>query len=165
MMPRTRPLAERPYRNGIGAVLFDSRGLVLAGRRVDARAAAWQMPQGGIDGGETPRQAVLRELAEEIGTDQAEIEAESRDWLSYDLPPEIAERVWGGRYRGQRQKWFALRFTGSDSDIDLEASGKPEFSAWKWMRLEDLPGVIVPFKRSLYRTIVAEFAHLKGAAR
>jgi putative (di)nucleoside polyphosphate hydrolase len=121
------------------------------------------MPQGGIDVGETPRQAVLRELAEETGTDKAEIIAESRDWYSYDLPPDLADRVWGGRYRGQRQKWFALAFTGRDSDIDLEASDKPEFSAWKWMPLAQLPRLIVPFKRRLYEAVAAEFADLAAA--
>ncbi len=150
----------RPYRKGVGAVLINAEGQVFVARRIDTPGEAWQLPQGGIDEGETPRQAVLRELAEEIGTDKAEIIAESADWLRYDLPGELADTVWGGRYRGQMQKWFALRFTGAEEDIDLEASRRPEFTDWKWAALEDLPRLIVPFKRALYEDIVAEFRHL-----
>lgn len=156
-MKSRRPLSERPYRKGVGAVLFDRRGLVFVGRRIDTIADAWQLPQGGIDAGETPRQAVVRELAEEVGTDKADILAVTRDWLSYDLPADLADRVWKGRYRGQRQIWFALRLTGTDDDIDLAASKHPEFSDWKWMPLTDLPAVIVPFKRPLYEDLVDEF--------
>ncbi|MEE8279733.1 MAG: RNA pyrophosphohydrolase [Alphaproteobacteria bacterium] len=150
----------RPYRKGVGAVLINAEGQVFVARRIDTPGEAWQLPQGGIDEGETPRQAVLRELAEEIGTDKAEIIAESADWLRYDLPGELADTVWGGRYRGQMQMWFALRFTGAEEDIDLEASRRPEFTDWKWAALEDLPRLIVPFKRALYEDIVAEFRHL-----
>ena len=151
----------RPYRPGVGLILFNRDGLVFVGRRINLPADAWQMPQGGIDEGEEPRQAAMRELKEEIGTDKAEILAESRDWHAYDLPPELSgRRLWGGRYRGQRQKWFALRFLGQDADIDLSAHGHPEFSAWKWAKFADLPGQIVPFKRDLYRVLVAEFGHL-----
>ena len=116
---------------------------------------AWQMPQGGIDPGETPRQAALRELKEEIGTGKAEILGESRMWLKYDLPVELAAGMWGGRYRGQRQKWFAMSFLGSDTDIDL-ATEHPEFDAWKWIQPEQLPEMIVPFKRQLYLDILTE---------
>src|SRR4029077_17912507 len=116
------------YRPGVGIMLINGDGLVFVGRRIDMPAgpAAWQMPQGGIDPGETPRQAALRELKEEVGTDKAEILAESAVWHHYDLPPEIAGRMWRGRYRGQRQKLFAMRFTGSDADID-PATEHPEF--------------------------------------
>lgn len=146
-----------PYRRGVGAVLINSNGLVFAGRRLGAYSEAWQMPQGGIDEGESPDQAVLRELEEETGTDKAEIIAESRAWLTYDLPDDLIGVVWGGLYRGQIQKWFALEFTGLDDDIDINAHDKPEFSEWRWVALEKLPGLIVPFKRRLYDDILAEF--------
>ncbi len=120
----------------------------------------WQFPQGGIDAGETPREALLREVEEEIGTDQVTIVAECGDWLSYDLPPEIADRMWGGRYRGQRQKWFALRFTGEDDDIRLDAHQLPEFDAWRWVRLSEAPTLIIEFKRPVYERIVAAFSAL-----
>lgn len=147
----------RPYRKAVGAVLFDNRGRVFVAARADTSPDAWQMPQGGIDAGETPRAAVLRELKEEIGTDKAEIVAESAGWIAYDLPAELQAKVWGGRFRGQKQKWFALRFTGVDSDIDLAAHGKPEFRAWKWIALERVPKLIVAFKRPLYEAVAAEF--------
>ena len=138
-------------------MLLNPAGEVLVCRRIDMPILpAWQMPQGGIDKGETPRQAALRELKEEIGTDKAEILGESRMWLKYDLPPELARGMWGGRYRGQRQKWFAMRFLGSDTDIDL-ATDHPEFDTWKWIPPEQLPELIVPFKRRLYIDILAEF--------
>ena len=117
---------------------------------------AWQMPQGGIDPGETPREAALRELNEEVGTDKAKIIAESRVLHRYDLPVEIAGEMWGGRYRGQKQIWFAMRFTGEDIDIDT-ATEHPEFDAWKWVAAGDLPELIVPFKRAIYVAIVEEF--------
>jgi putative (di)nucleoside polyphosphate hydrolase len=115
------------------------------------------MPQGGIDPGETPRQAAIRELKEETGTDKAEIVGESRVWRHYDLPAEIAGRMWGGRYCGQRQKWFAMRFTGEDEDIHPAAAEHPEFDAWEWVPPERLPELIVPFKRALYLDVLAEF--------
>ncbi len=158
-------LPRRPYRRGVGAVLIDAEGKVFVARRIDTPGEAWQLPQGGIEEGETPRQAVLRELAEEIGTDKAEIIAESADWMAYDLPGELADTVWGGRYRGQIQKWFALRFTGADEDIDLSAGECPEFTDAKWVAMEDLPRLIVPFKRALYENIVAEFRHLTTRPR
>ena len=156
--------AKRPYRRCVGALLFNAEGLVFVGRRRDTREDAWQMPQGGIDGDETPEKAVFRELDEEIGTANAEIIAESRGWLSYDLPDEIAGRLWGGRYRGQEQKWFALRFTGRDADIDLGEGADAEFSDWKWVPIDDLPGLIVPFKRPIYEAVVNQFRHLVGPA-
>ena len=145
------------YRSAVGIMLLNQAGQVFVARRIDMpTVAAWQMPQGGIDPGETPRQAALRELREEIGTNKAEILGESRVWLKYDLPAELARGVWGGRYCGQRQKWFAMRFTGDDTDINLETD-HPEFDAWKWIPPEQLPEVIVPFKRQLYVNILAEF--------
>lgn len=159
-------MTERPgaYRPGVGIMLLSAQSQVLVGQRLDTPSttgpsAAWQMPQGGIDGNETPEAAAMRELKEEIGTDHAEIVAESRAWLTYDLPDDLASKLWGGRYRGQRQRWFAMRFLGHDSDVNV-ATARPEFSDWKWLQPSALPDVIVPFKRDLYRQILTEFAHL-----
>ena len=152
------------YRPAVGILLLNRAGCVFVGRRIDMPAglAAWQMPQGGIDPGETPRGAALRELHEEVGTDKAEILAESSTWLRYDVPAEIAGRMWGGRFRGQRQKWFAMRFTGADRDIDPAAGEHPEFDAWEWVAPARLPELIVPFKRQLYLDVLAEFRQLIG---
>ena len=146
------------YRPAVGIMLLNPAGLAFIGRRIDMPAglAAWQMPQGGIDSDETPRQAAFRELKEEVGTDNAEILAETRGWLHYDLPSDIASRMWGGRWRGQRQKWFLMRFTGEDSDIN-PATEHPEFDAWEWVEPRRLPELIVPFKRPLYCDLLAEF--------
>ncbi len=152
-------IASLPYRPCVGIMLINADKLVFVGQRLDNLVEAWQMPQGGIDEGETPEVAALRELGEETGTDKAEIIAESRDWLTYDLPAELVPQVWKGRYRGQRQKWYAMRFTGTDADIDIETK-HPEFAAWKWVEHQHLPSLIVPFKRALYETVVAEFAPL-----
>ena len=157
-------MAKGPYRKCVGALLFNAEGLVFVGRRRDTEEDAWQMPQGGIDGDETPERAVIRELREEIGTAQAEIIAESRGWLSYDLPEEIAEHLWSGRCLGQEQKWFALRFTGRDTDIDLGEGADAEFSEWKWVPIDDLPDLIVPFKRPIYEEVVIQFRHLAAPA-
>jgi len=151
-------MSDLPYRRGVGIMLLDARGRVFVGRRIDT-PDAWQMPQGGIDPGETPRQAAQRELKEEVGTDRAEIIAETKDWLRYELPPELRGGVWGGRYRGQEQKWFAMRFTGCDRDIDL-ATHHPEFDAWRWSTVADLTRLIVPFKLELYEAVLKEFAPL-----
>jgi putative (di)nucleoside polyphosphate hydrolase len=152
-----------PYRPNVGAVLFNDAGLVLVARRADlpnaeAPAGHWQLPQGGIDEGEDPRQAVLRELEEEIGTGRAEVIAEHDVWLSYDLPAELIGVALKGRFRGQRQLWFALRFTGEDSDIRLDLDPHPEFDAWRWVRLQELPDLAVPFKRPIYQALVESFA-------
>ena len=151
-----------PYRPNVGAVLFNPAGLIFLARRADlpnaeGAAGGWQLPQGGIDAGEDPRAAVLRELAEEIGTDRAEIIGEHPDWLTYDLPPELLGKALGGRYRGQRQRWFALRFTGSDADIRLDADPHPEFDAWRWGRLAELPALAVGFKQAIYATLAEAF--------
>jgi putative (di)nucleoside polyphosphate hydrolase len=151
------PGATLRYRPAVGIMLLNQAGEVFVARRIDMpMLPAWQMPQGGIDPGETPLVAALRELKEEIGTNEAELLGETRGWLKYDVPADLARGVWSGRYRGQRQKWFAMRFTGNDTDIDLAAE-HPEFDAWKWIRPERLPEVIVPFKRQLYIDILAEF--------
>ena len=159
--------SDRPppgFRPCVGLMLIDRRGLVFAGLRRDVAAAAWQMPQGGIDDGETPRGAALRELAEEVGTDEVEIVAESEGWLTYEVPDELRREVWGGRYVGQAQRWFLLRFTGRDADIDLDASDAPEFVAWRWMTLDELVGGIVAFKRPVYERIADEFRDAIGSA-
>ncbi|MBV9825944.1 MAG: RNA pyrophosphohydrolase [Alphaproteobacteria bacterium] len=152
------------YRPAVGIMLLNPAGEVFVGRRVDMPAglAAWQMPQGGIDPGETPRDAALRELAEEVGTANAEILGEAAGWLHYDLPLEIAPRMWGGRFRGQRQKWFAMRFLGDDSEIDPANTEHPEFAEWEWVAPPRLPELIVPFKRPLYLAVLAEFRHILG---
>jgi putative (di)nucleoside polyphosphate hydrolase len=149
-----------PYRPCVGAMLVNDEAMVFVARRIDTPGDAWQMPQGGIDDGEDPPRAVLRELMEETGTGKAEIIAESDRWREYDLPDELIGKLWGGKYRGQRQKWFVLRFSGEDGDIDLEAHGTPEFSHWKWAAIDDIVDLIVPFKRTLYADIVAEFRPL-----
>lgn len=150
---------ELGYRRAVGIMLLNAATEVLVAQRIDLPGDAWQMPQGGIDKGETPLQAAKRELKEEIGTDRADVIAESRRWLSYDYPRELRGRAFRGRYRGQTQKWFALRFTGSDADIDLETE-HPEFSAWKWVPPAELTRLIVPFKRQLYQDVVEEFRAL-----
>jgi putative (di)nucleoside polyphosphate hydrolase len=147
------------YRRNVGVMLINDRGQVLVARRIDTPGDAWQMPQGGVDEDETPVQAAWREMLEEIGTDKAELIGESSGWLRYDLPPELAGKLWGGNYRGQEQKWFAFRFTGQDCDIDLTLH-EPEFAEWRWADPADLPRLIVPFKRDIYAQVVEEFAPL-----
>lgn len=155
------------YRPNVGAVLFSRMGQVFVARRANQRAdaiAPWQFPQGGIDEGEDPRRAVLRELEEEIGTANAEIVGEHPDWLHYDLPPELRARLWGGRFRGQRQRWFALRYLGADVDIHLDRHEHPEFDAWRWADLTELPTLAVPFKRPIYEILARSFACFTDAA-
>ncbi|MDE2229930.1 MAG: RNA pyrophosphohydrolase [Alphaproteobacteria bacterium] len=144
------------YRCGVGVVLINGIRRVFVGRRLGT-ADGWQMPQGGIDGNEAPRVAALRELKEEIGTDKAEILAESAHWLSYDFPPNLRRSIWHGRYKGQTQKWFVMRFTGTDDDIDLNAH-MPEFDAWKWVAPRELPALAIDFKQPLYRALLEEFS-------
>jgi len=151
------------YRPCAAIVLFDATGRVLVAERNDLPETAWQLPQGGIDDGETPEQAALREMVEELGTARAELAASAPDWVAYDLPAPNAAG-WSGRYRGQRVMAVALRFTGSDGDIDL-ATAHPEFRAWKWVELEELPGLIVAFKRPLYEAVVAAFTPLRDRLR
>ena len=156
-------IAALPYRPGVGVMLINGEGRVFVAQRIDMQSQAWQMPQGGIDPGESPRQAALRELREEVGSAEAEIIAEARDWIRYDFPAELVPKR-GGRFRGQEQKWFALRYLGTDADIDI-ATEAPEFRAWRWAEMEELPDLIVPFKRRLYQDLVAEFGHLAEVVR
>ena len=163
-----KDFAHLPYRLNVGAVLFNSAGRVLVARRADLPNAegapgGWQLPQGGIDADEDPRSAVLRELAEEIGTDRAEIIGEHPEWLTYDLPAGLLGVALRGRYRGQRQRWFALRFTGADADIRLDADPHPEFDAWRWAALAELPGLAVDFKRPIYIVLAHSFRHFAQA--
>ena len=145
-----------PYRPCVGAMLVNHQSQVFVAQRNDMKSEAWQMPQGGIDDGEDPREAVFRELWEETGVESAEIIHESQTWLDYDLPVDLIPKLWKGRYRGQRQKWFALRFLGDDSEIQIDRPDA-EFNAWKWAPLEALPSLIVPFKKTLYAQLVEEF--------
>lgn len=155
--------ADLPYRLNVGAVLFNERGEVLVARRknspvAEGSAGGWQLPQGGIDPDEEPRAAVMRELGEEIGTANARIIGEHPEWLSYDLPEYLRGRAFKGRYRGQRQRWFALRFLGYDREIRLDADPHPEFDAWRWAPLAELPALAVPFKRTIYEILARDFA-------
>jgi putative (di)nucleoside polyphosphate hydrolase len=144
------------YRPGVGIVLLNARGEVFFGRRSDVEGEAWQMPQGGIDERETAREAAMRELREEIGTNSAEIIGESGRGLTYDVPEEFARKAWGGRWKGQRQKWFVMLFKGVDSEIDLEGD-HPEFNAWRWVQVKELTALAVSFKRQLYLDVIGEF--------
>ena len=151
-------------------MLINRTGLVFIGRRIGGpehldEAHAWQMPQGGLDEGEDPYPAALRELHEETNVRSISLLAESKNWYAYDLPPHLAATAWGGHYRGQKQKWFALRFEGEESEIDIArpAGGHdPEFVEWRWEKMERLPVLIVPFKRKVYEQVIAEFARFSG---
>ena len=148
-----------PWRQGVGIVLLNDAGLVFVGERLD-RPGVWQMPQGGIDEGEEPLKAALRELAEETGIRSVTVLRATPEPLTYDLPPELVSRTWNGRYRGQRQVWFAMRFEGTDDTIDVHGTDHPEFCAWRWMHAETIQAGIVTFKRQMYRDIFAAFADL-----
>ena len=158
-----------PYRPCVGIMLLNGRNDVWVGRRVGSPNQGhlsnfWQMPQGGIDDGEEPTAAASRELYEETGIRSATILAESAHWYPYDLPPELVGNIWGGKYRGQRQRWFAIRFTGDDAEVDIAPPGQErEFIEWRWAPMADLPRLIVPFKRDVYTQVIAEFRHLTGA--
>ncbi|MEE4119102.1 MAG: RNA pyrophosphohydrolase [Paracoccaceae bacterium] len=154
-----------PYRPCVGVMLANPAGHVFVGQRLDSDEPAWQMPQGGIDKGETPQEAALRELREETGVTQdlVRVLAETEGWLRYDLPEHLLGRVWGGKYRGQEQKWLLLRFLGRDDQVEI-ATDHPEFSRWCWLPPEALAAHIVAFKRPVYEAVLAEFAPLLRAA-
>lgn len=152
-------MSERPYRPCVGVALFNSDGLVLVGERIDT-PGAWQMPQGGIDEGESIEEAAFRELQEEIGTDKAEIIKVAEEKLYYKLPEEVLQRLWNGQFCGQEQTWIAMRFTGQDEDININDHPLPEFSNWKWIRLEETLDLIVPFKHDVYVKIIQMFKDL-----
>ncbi|ALG89025.1 MULTISPECIES: RNA pyrophosphohydrolase [Actibacterium] len=150
-------IAALPYRPCVGVMLMNADGRIFVGQRKDSEVAAWQMPQGGIDKGEAPEAAALRELWEETGVtaDLVEVVGQTGDWVTYDLPDELVGKVWKGKYRGQKQLWFLLRFLGSDDQIDIETE-HPEFSEWAWLPADQLVANIVPFKREVYAQVVAE---------
>lgn len=167
------PFDQLPYRPCVGVVLVNREGLVFLGQRkdgpehVDAHHS-WQMPQGGIDEGEAPQEAALRELYEETNVSSVEPIGEAADWFAYDLPEPVAREAWKGRYRGQTQKWIALRFLGTDDEIDVARPGggkhRPEFVNWRWERLERTPALIIPFKRAVYERVAGEFASMVAPA-
>ena len=151
-------IAKLPYRKCVGVMLVNQDGHVFVGQRLDNDTPAWQMPQGGVDKGEEPKDAALRELWEETGVlaELVTVEAETKDWLPYDLPHDMVPRIWKGKYRGQEQKWFLLRFNGSDDQVNI-ATEHPEFSEWRWLPASDLVANIVPFKREVYQKVLDAF--------
>lgn len=158
-----------PYRPCVGVMVLNKEGRAFIGRRTDGpehvdEVHVWQMPQGGIDEGEDAYPAALRELYEETSIKSVEKIGEIKDWLIYDIPRDIVGQAWKGKYRGQKQKWFALRFTGEESEINIAQPGggehEPEFVDWRWEKVENLPGLIIPFKRDVYERVVNEFSPL-----
>lgn len=162
-----------PYRPCVGIAVFNRAGLAFIGRRVDGPehvdlTHAWQMPQGGVDAGEEPWPAALRELREETNIRSVERLGEVAEWLNYDIPRDLIGQAWKGRYRGQTQKWFAARFSGAESEIDIAhpaGAAHAEFSAWRWEPLQNLPDLVVPFKRAVYDRVVQEFAKFASEGR
>jgi putative (di)nucleoside polyphosphate hydrolase len=167
-MPR---FEELPYRPCVGMCVLNRQGLAFIGRRIDGpehvdATHVWQMPQGGVDPGEDTYKAALRELYEETNIRSVERLGEIPDWLTYDIPREIVGQAWNGKYRGQTQKWYALRFAGNDSEIDIANPGgghEPEFAEWRWEPMQNLPELVVPFKRKIYERVVKEFARFAKA--
>lgn len=155
-------IAKLPYRKNVGVMLVNEYGHAWVGQRLDSEVPAWQMPQGGIDKGEDPQTAALRELEEETGVspDLVSTIAETAGWVAYDLPHNIVPKIWKGRFKGQEQKWFLFRFHGSDDQINIEVE-HPEFSQWRWLPVDEVVAQIVPFKRGVYEQVIEEFrSHL-----
>ncbi len=148
-----------PFRHGVGMMILNKQGHIFVGKRVESKFEAWQMPQGGILTGETPSRAVFREMKEEIGCDCGNIIAETKKWYSYNIPDFLISKLWAGQYKGQKQKWFLVAFTGSDEDINVETE-TPEFREWRWVPKEEILDIIVPFKKRLYMAVIKEFEHL-----
>ncbi|MGV2432197.1 MAG UNVERIFIED_CONTAM: RNA pyrophosphohydrolase [Rickettsiaceae bacterium] len=158
-----------PYRKGVGMMIVNNKGQVFLGKRLESKYESWQMPQGGILTGETPSKAVKREMKEELGCDLGEILAETSKWYSYKIPEFLVSKLWEGKYKGQQQKWFLIKFTGQDSDININTDN-PEFREWLWADVNELLEIIVPFKKMLYEAILEEFlpivnAHIKNNAK
>ncbi len=158
MHPKLKNL---PYRSNVGIMLINDDGHVFVGQRLDNNQNAWQMPQGGIDGDEDPQSAAYRELLEETGIEQENVKflATSSKWLLYDLPEDLIPKLWDGKYRGQKQKWFLFKFLGTNKDINISTE-HPEFSSWKWIPKENLLEEIVPFKKSVYESVLREFERI-----
>ncbi|MAL78936.1 MAG: RNA pyrophosphohydrolase [Sneathiella sp.] len=156
-MTKTALRESLPYRPCAGMMVLNGEGRVFVGRRIDMVSEHWQMPQGGIDENEDPIEAALRELDEEIGTRNVELVHVLNEWLTYELPDDLLGKIWKGKYRGQKQKWFLFRFLGEDQDINI-LTKHPEFSEWKWAEYAELPELIVPFKRALYETVLEKFS-------
>lgn len=148
--------SDLPFRPGVGMMILDKNNRVFVGKRIDSKSIGWQMPQGGIDLGETPSAAAMREMKEEIGSAKGKILAETKNWYSYRVPEFLVPRLWDGQYCGQKQKWFLIKFTGNDEDINISTK-EPEFSEWKWVTLDALLENIVPFKLKLYQQVINEF--------
>ena len=149
----------KSYRRCVGLVVINKDGLVFVGKRIDSNLNAWQMPQGGIENGESPRNAGLREMKEEIGTNNVKLIGEIDNWLNYDIPQKLSSKLWNGKYRGQTQKWLAFQFLGNDDEININTED-PEFKEWKWEEHKNLVNLAVPFKKDIYNKIIYEFSHL-----
>lgn len=155
-LPKINGVGGQPYRPSVGMMLLNEIGHVLVGKRIDTESNAWQMPQGGLNKDETTDTALWREMREEIGTDKAEILARSKNWLTYDFPPDLAPKLWNGQFSGQIQMWYLMRFTGDETDIRLDTY-KPEFDEIKWVPPKDLPDLAIWFKKEIYSTVLSEF--------
>ena len=149
----------KSYRRCVGLVIINKDGLVFVGKRIDSNLNAWQMPQGGIEKGESPRNAGLREMKEEIGTNNVKLIGEIDNWLNYDIPQKLSSKLWNGKYRGQTQKWLAFQFLGNDDEININTED-PEFKEWQWVEHKNLVNLAVPFKKDIYKKIINEFSHL-----